>query len=55
LIDCHVHLVFSASQYALGDVLAEGDQQLLLRSVAAARRALRVGSPPCATWAAEAA
>jgi imidazolonepropionase-like amidohydrolase len=36
LIDCHVHLVFSASGYALGDVLAEDDQQLLLRAVAAA-------------------
>jgi imidazolonepropionase-like amidohydrolase len=43
LIDCHVHLVFSASDYALGDVLVEDDQQLLLRGVAAARRALRVG------------
>src|SRR5438445_158264 len=43
LIDCHVHLVFSASGYALGDVLVEDDQQLLLRSVAAARHALRAG------------
>jgi imidazolonepropionase-like amidohydrolase len=43
LIDSHVHLVFSASDNALRDVLAEDDQRLLLRSVAAARRALRVG------------
>src|SRR5262245_48572203 len=43
LIDCHVHLIFSASNYALGDVLVDDDQQLLLRGVAAARRALRVG------------
>lgn len=43
LIDCHVHLIFSASDYALGDVLADDDQQLLLRGVAAARRALRAG------------
>jgi len=43
LIDCHVHLIFSASQYALGDVLVEDDQQLLLRGVAASRQALRAG------------
>jgi len=43
LIDCHVHLVFSSSAYALGDVLAENDQQLLLRGVAAARQALGAG------------
>jgi imidazolonepropionase-like amidohydrolase len=43
LIDCHVHLVFSASEYALGGVLVEDDQQLLLRGVAAARHALRAG------------
>ena len=43
LIDCHVHLVFSASNYPLGDVLVEDDQQLLLRCVAAARQALRAG------------
>jgi imidazolonepropionase-like amidohydrolase len=43
LIDCHVHLIFSASSYALGDVLVDDDQQLLLRGVAAARQALRVG------------
>jgi imidazolonepropionase-like amidohydrolase len=43
LIDCHVHLVFSASQHALRDVLGEDDQQLLLRAVGAARQALRAG------------
>src|SRR5437660_3931078 len=43
LIDAHVHLVFSASAYALGDVLAEDDQQLLLRGVSAARQALGAG------------
>ena len=26
LIDCHVHLVFSASAYPLGDLLAEDDR-----------------------------
>ena len=43
LIDCHVHLVFSAGGNALADVLAESDQQLLLRAVAAARQALGAG------------
>lgn len=43
LFDGHVHLVFSASTSALGDVLAEDDQQLLLRGVAAARQALGAG------------
>jgi imidazolonepropionase-like amidohydrolase len=43
LIDAHVHLVFSCSAYALGDLLAEDDQQLLLRGVSAARQALRAG------------
>jgi len=43
LIDCHVHLVFSRSAFALGDVLAEDDQQLLLRGVGAAREALGAG------------
>ena len=38
-----MHLVFSSSAYALGDVLAENDQQLLLRGVAAARQALGAG------------
>src|SRR5437763_7187019 len=43
LIDCHVHLVFSRGQSALHDVLADDDQQLLLRGVAAARQALGAG------------
>jgi imidazolonepropionase-like amidohydrolase len=43
LIDCHVHLVFSRSVYALGDLLVEDDHQLLLRGVAAAREALGSG------------
>jgi imidazolonepropionase-like amidohydrolase len=43
LIDAHVHLVFSASSDARADVLADDDQQLLLRGVAAARQALRGG------------
>src|SRR6266480_4265075 len=43
LIDCHVHLVFSRGMSALGDVMAEDDQQLLLRGVAAARQALGAG------------
>jgi imidazolonepropionase-like amidohydrolase len=43
LIDCHVHLVFSAGVRPLADVLAEDDQQLLLRGVAAARQALAAG------------
>ena len=43
LIDCHVHLVFSRSAHALGDLLADDDLQLLLRGVAAAREALRAG------------
>lgn len=43
LIDSHVHLVFSRSSYALGDVLVEDDHQLLLRGVAAAREALAAG------------
>src|SRR6202165_3712258 len=43
LIDCHVHLVFSHTAYPLGDLLAEDDQQLLLRGVASARQALAAG------------
>jgi imidazolonepropionase-like amidohydrolase len=43
LIDCHVHLVFSAGTNPLRDLGLEDDQQLLLRSVAAARQALRAG------------
>lgn len=43
LFDCHVHLVFSSAAHPLGDLLAEDDQQLLLRGVAAARQALGAG------------
>jgi imidazolonepropionase-like amidohydrolase len=43
LIDCHVHLVFSCSARPLADLLAEDDQQLLLRGVAGARQALSAG------------
>jgi imidazolonepropionase-like amidohydrolase len=43
LIDCHVHLVFSARANPLGDLGVEDDQRLLLRSVAAARQALAAG------------
>jgi imidazolonepropionase-like amidohydrolase len=43
LIDCHVHLVFSASDNPLRDVYQDDDQRLLLRAVAAARQALGAG------------
>jgi len=43
LTDAHVHLVFSTSSNTLADVLAEDDQTLLLRCVAAGRQALRAG------------
>ena len=43
LIDCHVHLVFSAQQTALADILAENDRQILLRAVHNAQLALRTG------------
>jgi imidazolonepropionase-like amidohydrolase len=43
LIDCHVHLVFSALANPLEDVLAEDDFTVLLRAAANARTALRAG------------
>ncbi len=43
MIDSHVHLVFSAGANPLHDVLAEDDQQLLLRAASAARQALGAG------------
>ena len=43
LIDCHVHLVFSALADPLEDVLAEDDFTVLLRAAANARVALRAG------------
>ncbi len=43
LIDCHVHLGFSGSGFALGEFRAEDDQALLLRGVGAAREALSAG------------
>jgi imidazolonepropionase-like amidohydrolase len=43
LIDCHVHLCFSASGQPLADLLAEDDQALLLRAAHNAQLALRAG------------
>jgi imidazolonepropionase-like amidohydrolase len=43
LIDCHVHLVFSAGANPLRDVLAEDDRALLLRAAQNARQALAAG------------
>lgn len=43
LIDCHVHLAFSASVDPLADLLAEDDAALLLHAVANARTALAAG------------
>jgi imidazolonepropionase-like amidohydrolase len=43
LIDCHVHLVFSAGPTPLADLLAENDQQLLLRATHNTQVALRAG------------
>ena len=43
LIDCHVHLVFSHTPDPVADLVAEDDQQLLLRTAAGARQALGGG------------
>jgi imidazolonepropionase-like amidohydrolase len=43
LIDCHVHLVFSAGEDPLADVLAEDDRALLLHAASNARIALAAG------------
>ena len=43
LIDCHVHLVFSAGPDPVRDLLAQDDQAMLLRAVHNAQTALRVG------------
>jgi imidazolonepropionase-like amidohydrolase len=43
LIDCHVHLVFSAGPRPLDDLLAEDDDGLLLCAVHNAQTALRAG------------
>ena len=43
LIDCHVHLVFSAAESALADILAEDDRRLLVRAVHNAQIALQAG------------
>src|SRR4051794_309977 len=43
LIDCHVHLAFSAGANPLADVLAEDDGTLLLHAAANARIALAAG------------
>jgi imidazolonepropionase-like amidohydrolase len=43
LIDCHVHLVFSAGDNPLRDLGLEDDHRLLLRGTAAARQALAAG------------
>lgn len=43
LIDCHVHLAFSAGDDPLSDLLVEDDRALLLRAAANARIALAAG------------
>lgn len=43
LIDGHVHLVFSAQDTALPDILADSNPRILLRAVHNAQTALRVG------------
>jgi imidazolonepropionase-like amidohydrolase len=43
LIDCHTHLLFSASDHALDDAIHDSDETLLLRGVANAQAELRCG------------
>lgn len=43
LIDCHTHLVFSASDQALDDAIHDPDETLLLRGLANAQAELRCG------------
>jgi len=43
LIDCHTHLVFSASDRALDDAIHDSDETLLLRGLANAQAELRCG------------
>lgn len=43
LIDCHTHLLFSASDQALGDALHDSDETLMLRGLANAQAELRCG------------
>lgn len=43
LIDCHTHLLFSASDQALEDAINDSDETLLLRGLANAQAELRCG------------
>jgi imidazolonepropionase-like amidohydrolase len=43
LIDCHVHLVFSARPTTLADILGEDNRRIMLRAVHNAQLALRAG------------
>lgn len=43
LIDCHTHLLFSASDQALTDAINDSDETLLLRGLANAQAELRCG------------
>ncbi len=43
LIDCHTHLVFSASDHALEDAINDPDETLLLRGLGNAQAELRCG------------
>ena len=43
LIDCHTHLLFSASDQALDDAIHDSDETLLLRGLANAQAELRCG------------